>query len=433
MSSDSTELKIDVQEPKSWSRRLTVTVPAARVQRTRSAVTQQMTRNARLPGFRQGKLPSKVIEQRFGPSIEQETLDRTIQEAYREALEAQSFQPISQGQVEKVDYQPGSDLVFEVAFEVQPTIELATTSGFTATRPSSEVGEDEVDSVLERIREDRAVLRPVEEGAKPDFGDMVTVQITELDPDGAPKEGEESRSFRFALGEGQAIPAIEESIMTLVPGTEGNFTVRYPEDFPDETLRGQEQFLRIELNEAKRKELPEVTDEFVQSLGDFADIAALKERIRSDLAEEATRRAEAEVRGQLISQIIEANPFEVPDSMVERYLDYMTGHSHAEGQKHNHTPEEEERISQFRQTVRPQAEASLKHMLVIDRLAEREGLQATQDEVDERVEKLAEQHGLSASEVWIQLEKSGQLETLEREITEDKVFDYLKSQNTVTE
>jgi len=429
----SSELKIDVQEPKSWSRRLTVTVPAARVQRTRSAIAQQMARNARLPGFRQGKLPSKVIEQRFGPSIEQETLDRTIQEAYREALESQSFQPISQGQVQKIDYQPGTDLVFEVEFEVQPTIELATVSGFSATRPSAEVGEDEVDSVLERVREDRATLRPVEEGAKPDFGDMVTVQITELDPDGAPKEGEEPRSFRFALGEGQAIPAIEESIMTLVPGTEGNFTVRYPEDFPDEALRGQEQFLRIELQEAKRKELPELTDEFAQSLGDFADLAALRERIVADLKEEATRRSEAEVRGQLMEQLLEANPFEVPDSMVERYLDYMTGHSHAEGEKHTHTPEEEERISQFREAVRPQALTSLKHMLAVDRLAEREGLQATQDEVDERVEQLAAQHGRSASEIWIELEKSGQLEQLEREITEDKVFDFLKSQNTVTE
>lgn len=429
----SSELKIDVQEPKSWSRRLTVTVPAARVQRTRSAIAEQMARNARLPGFRQGKLPSKIVEQRFGPSIEQETLDRTIQEAYREALDSQTFQPISQGQVQKIDYQPGSDLVFEVEFEVQPTIELATVSGFTATRPSSEVGEDEVNSVLERIRDDRATLRPVEEGQKPDFGDLVTVKITELDPDGAPKEGEEPRTFRFVLGEGQAIPAIEESIITLASGEQGNFTVRYPDDFPDEALRGKEQFLRIELDEAKRKELPELTDELAQSLGDFADLAALKERILSDLKEEATRRAELDLRAELINQVIAANDFEVPDSMVERYLDFMTGHSHANGEQHHHTPEEEEQISQFREVLRPQAVASLKQMLVVDRLAEREGLKATQDEVDARVEKLAEQNGISASQAWIQLEKGGQMETLEREITEDKVFDYLKSQNTVTE
>jgi trigger factor len=146
MSSDTNGLKITVQEPQSWSRRLNITVPAERVKRTRSGVAAQIARNARIPGFRKGKLPTSVIEKRFGPSIEQETLDRLIQDAYREALQSQEFNPITQGKVDNVQYEPGADLVFEVEFEVRPEIQLERLSGFTVTRPSLEVGEEDAES-----------------------------------------------------------------------------------------------------------------------------------------------------------------------------------------------------------------------------------------------------------------------------------------------
>ena len=183
----------------------------------------------------------------------------------------------------------------------------------------------------------------------------------------------------------------------------------------------------------RHKELPEADDEFARSVGEFEDMTALRERIRTDLQEDSSRRAQAEVRRQLLDQIVEANPFEVPGSLVDRYLDHMTGHSHAdgEGERHQHTPEEEERISQIRSALRPEAENNIKRMMVIEKIAEQQEIRASQDEIDARVAELAEKHGRSESEVWLQLEKSGQLEALEREMTEDKVFEYLESQNTV--
>jgi len=143
-------------------------------------------------------------------------------------------------------------------------------------------------------------------------------------------------------------------------------------------------------------------------------------------------RPEGALRDGLIGQVLEANPIEVPNSMVERYLDFMTGQGEQRGAKKRTLPaEQEERISQLRQVMRPQAEASLKRMMVVEALADREQLRATQDEVDARVESLAEQHGRSPSDVWLELEKSGQLQALESEITEEKVFDWLRRQNTI--
>jgi trigger factor len=428
----STDLKVAVQDTeKSWNRRLSITVPADRIQRTRSSVASQLSRNASLPGFRKGKLPQRVIEQRYGAAIEQETLDRTIQEAYREALEREGIVPITQGAVENIQYEPGTDLVFDVAFEVRPEPTLERVSGFTVARPSSEVGDEEVDSVLERLRDDRAVWHPVEGGAKPDLGDQVLVEITAREADAEEDEEPTPRPYRFVLGEEQAIPAVEEAIMSLEPGQEGDFTVRFPDDFPDEAQAGKTQHMHIRLDEVKRKEVPALDDELARSVGDFDDLAALRARILEDLKADAERRAEAEVRGQLLDQIVEANAFEVPDSMVERYTDFML--RVPQEKQREMSAEEAEQMAKVRESVRPQSEWSIKRMLVVDQIAEREGLSATQDEIDERIEELAEQHDQSPSEIYIQLEKSGQLETLEREIMEDKVFDFLKGQNTVTE
>jgi trigger factor len=422
------DLQIDVQEPASWRRRLSITVPAERVQRVRRKVTAQIAGNVRLPGFRKGKMPSSLLEKQFGPAIHQETVDRVVQEAYREALDSQSFQPISQGQVGDVEYAGGdAPLTFHVEFEVQPTLELARTGGFVIQRPPEEVGQDEVDSVLERLRDERGTRHPLEEGT-PDYGDTVKVAIERLDAPEGEAAGEEE--YAFELGAGQAIPDIEQAIITLAPGEEGEFTVRFPDDFPDEAQRGVEQRLRIRLLSGERKELPPLDDAFAAEMGDFETLDALRDRVRADLQGEARRRGQEELRSRLIHELVEANPFDVPDSMVDRYVAFMMGED-PDAQKKRRTPEQEEQISQFRQLVRPQAEAALKRMLVVEHIADREGLRASAEDVDARVEALAEARGRSPGDTWLELEKSGRMQALESEITEDKVFDYLLRQNTV--
>jgi trigger factor len=204
-SATTTPLQVSVQEPTSWSRRVSITVPAERVNRTRTAVTTQIARNVRLPGFRKGHIPQRILEKQFGPSIEQETLDRVIQEAYREALDQEGLRPITQGMIDNVHYHDNAELHFEAEFEVQPEVKLARLSGFTATQPPSEVGEDEVDSVLERLRDERGVWQPRAEGEKADWTDQVLVEITPRAEEGDEEEPE-TNTYRFVLGEGPGDP-----------------------------------------------------------------------------------------------------------------------------------------------------------------------------------------------------------------------------------
>lgn len=424
-------LTVTVEQPSSFARRLSITVPQARVERVRRVVAQQVTRNVRLPGFRKGHVPQSMMDKQFGPTIQQETVDRLIQETYPEALEQENIRPIVQGQVTDVHLHEGGELHYHVDVEVQPEIRLDRTSGFVVPVPSADVGDDEVDAVLERMRSERAESVLVED-RKPGAGDEVQVRITPQAKAG--EDAPEAEEFRFVLGEGQAIPGIEDAIQTLSPGDEGEFDVTFPEDFGDPDQAGTTQHLTIGVVELKERRFPELDDAFAATVsnGDVDTLAGLRERILEGMRAESRQRAEQGYRDALLGEIAEANNVEVPESMVQNYLDYMTSGMTGQpgGKRPKRSPEQEERFSQFREMLRPQAEGTIRRMLVVETLADREGLRATQDDVDARVEQLAEQHGQSPSDVWLQLEKSGQLQQVEADITEGKVLEWLRSHNT---
>jgi len=392
-------------------------VPGERVQRERQEVARRLAKRIRIPGFRQGKVPTNVVERQFGAAIDQEALERVVSEAYREALEREQFQPITQGEVENIDYSPGSDLTFDVEFEIRPVIELERLGGFEIRRERPDVTEEEVDRVIERVREQQAVWHPVEDES-PLVGDMVAVEITPL---GEGAEEAKPRQYQIVLGEGEAVPSVEEAIRTLKPGEEQEFTLELPDPEGGEGATREDR-ARIKLIEARRPELPELDDEFARSVGDFEDLATLRSRVREDLEKEADAEAERGVRQRLLDAIIEANPFDVPDSLVNQYLQRLI--SPRQGA-------DSERVAEAMEMARPAAEHALRRIMVIERVAELEGLHATSAEVDDRVEEIAERQGRPVGEVWAQLQKSGQLSRLEEEITENKVFEYLKSQSTI--
>ncbi len=418
MAIDTSELKIAVEEPRTWARRMRITVPGERVLRERREVAKKLARQVKLPGFRKGKVPPHIMERQYGAAIEQEAVERVVGEAYREALQQQQFEPITQGEVDNIEYQAGSDLTFVVEFEIRPVIELNRIGGFEIERERPEVTDAEVDRVIERVREQQAVWHPLE-AETPVNGDMVVVEIT---PAGDGVEGAKPRQYQIVLGEGQAVSSVEEAIRTLKPGEEQEFTLELPDPEAETEGATREDRARIKLIEARRPELPELDDEFARSVGDFEDLATLRARVREDLEKEADAEAERGVRNRLLDAIVEANPFDVPDSLVKQYLERIIsprGEANAE------------RLAEAMEVAQPAAEHALKRMMVIQRVAELEGLHATSAELDARVEELAARQARPVGEVWAQLQKSGQLSRLEEEITENKVFDYLKAQSTI--
>jgi trigger factor len=347
-------------------------------------------------------------------------LDKVIGDSYRIALQSQELEPISEGQVEDVKYEPREELTYSISFDVQPVIELERLGGFTVQRPKLEVVDDDVKKVLQRLRDQNGVWKPLEEGVAED-GNLVTLQIQRLEngePVGDP------RPYEIVLGEGEAIPEVEEAIRTLAVGETGDFTVTFPDDFSDESRRGEKEHLRVSLDARKTRELPELTDEFAKSMGEFENLEELTARVREDLEKEAEGQAENVVKGQLVENLLEANPFEVPRSMAERYMETVLGDT---------SKLDPEVVAQTQESLRPEAEKAVKRILLIERVADLQGLKASEDEVDDRVQEIAMKNDLKPGQVYSNLQKAGNLEALEREITETKVWDFLKEQSTVQE
>jgi trigger factor len=411
------ELKIEIEKPATWSRRLTITVPAERLEQEKQTTARRLAQKVKLPGFRKGKVPANVLERRFGPAIEQETVERVINEAYREAVQREKLQPITQAAIENIDYSAGSDLTFRVDFEVRPEIELNRLGGFRVQRAVQPVGEEAVDRVVQRLREQHATWHGLTDES-PVLGDMGVVEITPIDNGvaGAP------RRYQIFLGEGQVRPEIEERIRTLKPGEQGEFDIDLPENADDPSSGYKTHHLRVNLVEARRPQYPEVTDDFARGLGEFSSVADLRERVRGDLERESESQSSQDARRQLLDQILQANPFEVPDSMIDRYLEQMI---------RPRKGEEEGRIAELRQAARPAAEQALRRMMVIDRVAEIEGLEPTPDELDSRYEELSGRYGRSAREIRAQLKKEGREHEVEETLTEEKVFRYLESLSTI--
>lgn len=420
MNLDASTLQISVEENERWRRTMSVTVPASVVQAEEQKAAQKIASRANLKGFRKGRVPPKVIESRFGGALRQEALDKLIGAAYRQALAVEELRPISEGELEDVEYQPEQDLTFSIAFDVAPRFEVERIGGFVVERSVQPVPDEQIDEVLARIQEQNGVWQPVEEGT-PTVKDLVSVTITRLDESGEPVD--EGREYDVVIGQGDAIPDIEQAIQTLEPGESGDFDVAFPEDFPDESRQGDSEKVRIELRALRTMDVPELDDDLARQVGDFETLDELRAKVREDMEKEAEQQADGQVRARLVDLLIEANPFDVPESMVRRYADGLIGDQDV--------PEEQR--ARFHEQIRPQAERAVKRILVIERIAEMQGLAATEEDVDRRVEEIAEANDTDAAKVYAQLQKSGRLESLERELTEKAVFDFLKEQSEITD
>ena len=400
------------------SKNLRVTIPVERVEEATSKAVRQYAKRARLPGFRQGKAPDAVVRRRYSNESRQWVIEEVIREGWEEAKTAESLKPISDPSIRNLKFEEGQPVEFELLVEVRPELSLGRLGGFTLTRTIPPVTDAMVADQLGRLREQRATWLPVE-GAKPAPGEMVRVDVAPIE-DG---EIREAQPYTMVLGDGQALPALEEKIMTLLPGQTIDTEVRFPDDHPDESRRGATRSVRLTLHEVKRQELPALDDALAREVGDFETLEALRDAVRADLATAAAREADASVREQLVQQLIEANRIEAPASMVDRMLHsllhaYEVGHDKAE---------------QFNAEFRPVAAAQVRRELLLSAVAEQHELKATEAEVDARIARIAEQRKATPAQIYSSLEQAKRLPELTRSITEEKVFDFLLSQSTVTE
>jgi trigger factor len=399
------------------SRRLQISVPTETVASYEDRAARKYASQVTLPGFRVGKAPPSMVRKKFADAIRQEAIELVINEAFKEVVERESLKLASQPHVHDLKSEPGKPLEFELHCELRPELTLGRVEGLTVTRRESPVTDELIEERIEKLREQKGDWTPVED--KPSPGDMVTVMLSTADDDGSMPEG---REYRLVLGGGQAIAGIEELIMEAAPGETVERAVRWPDDFPDEAQRGTTKNARVVVKDVKRKSLPALDDAFAREVGDFDTLEALRAAVRVDMGTHAKREADADVRAQLIEQIVAANTFDVPNSWVNQLIEgYMQMYGVPDAEK-----------QRFAVEFRPMAEKQVRRDLVIDTLAERESLAASAADVDARIEEMAKARNADPGQVYAQLQKAGRLQEIEREVTEERVFAWLLERNPIS-
>ena len=369
---------------------LEIEVPADRFDRAVRDAVGRLSRRTRVAGFRPGKAPRPILERVLGPTaVIDEAVEELVQQAYRDAIVEQGIVPLANADVEIVDAEEGKPLRFKATVPVRPEVSLGDYGSFNFTPEIEEIDGPKVDKVVEELRDQNAQLAAVEDRAAQN-GDWAVIGFTGTQ-DGMAFEGGQTERMPLILGEDRLIPGFEANIVGLKPGDETEFDITFPEDYPEPTLAGQVAHFRVDLKELREKILPDADDAFAQSMGDYANIAALKADITDRLGRNALDRARHEFSDKIIEYAVANATIDLPDVLIDQEVEVM--HDEFRTSVARQGIGEEAYLKATGQTeadlhaeFRPRAEQRTKVLLVLSKIAEEEGIDVPDAEIEAQIE-----------------------------------------------
>jgi trigger factor len=421
-------MKTDLVDVNDTRKQLTIEIPPDVVDAQIERIARDYSRKARIPGFRPGKAPARVIKQRFKDQILHDVAHDLIPRAVDDALRERGVEAIDTPDIRDVTLEEGRSLTFTAAFDTLPAFEPRSYSSLALRRPSVAVGEEAVDHALQRLRERAARYEPVEGRGLAD-GDTATVDLERRTAEG---ETDPRQDVTVEIGSKANPPGFDESLLGLDAGATKAFTVHYPADYATAELAGTEVSYSVTVKAIKRRVLPELDDEFAKDLGSFETLAALRARVRDDLEHEARHAAERELRGELRRQLAAWLPFEVPASLVDREVDRRLGDLAGRLMDQNIDPRRTGiDWDAFRDSQRDAAREAVASAIVLDEVARREGIEVAETDVEREVERYAERSGRSPVAVRAALEKEGGLSRVRAGLRQEKSIDFVLAHATI--
>jgi trigger factor len=425
-------MKTDLVDVNETRKNVRVEIPSEVVDAEIDRIARDYSRKARIPGFRPGKAPARVIKQRFKDQILHDVAHGLIPRAVDDALRERGVEAVDTPDIRDVTVEEGQALTFTASFDTVPSFEPGDYATVSLRRPSSQVEEAAVEQALQRLRERAARFEPVEDRAVAE-GDTVTLDIDrsggndtagEAGASGAKKE--RHTDVAVELGAKANPPGFDQELQGLETGATKSFTTHYPADYPIGELADTDVSYTVTVKDIKRRVLPELDDEFAKDLGDFQTLDALKARVRDDLEHEARHAAEREVRAALMKQLAARVPFEVPASLIERELDRRLEEFARRLIDQNVDPRQAGiDWNAFRESQREVAREAVAGAIVLDEVARREHLDVSAEDMDREIERYAERSGRSAAAVRAGLEKEGGLSRVSAGLRRDKAVDFL--------
>ena len=375
---------------------LEVELPAERLTRAVDEAVRHLSRRTRVPGFRPGKAPRALLERQLGPgAVLDDAVDHLVQEAYREALRQEDLLPLTNAEVDVVQAEEGKPLIFKATVQVRPEVQLGDYKQFNFKPDIETIDDARVDKVVEELRDQNATLAAVEDrGAKE--GDYAVISFTGT-RDGEPFEGGSSERMPLILGQERLIPGFEANLIGLEVGGRTEFDITFPDDYPEPELAGKPAHFAVELRELREKVLPDLDDDFVQSLGSYADLDALRADIRSRLERNALDHARHEFADKIIEYAVANATLELPDILVEQEVEVM--HDEFRGTLARQGIDQAAYLkavgkedSDLHADFRPGAEKRVRTLLVLSNVAEVEGVEVPDAEVEAEIERGRERY-----------------------------------------
>jgi trigger factor len=423
-------------------REIQIEIPVADVNRQTDSLIQKYQKVARIPGFRRGHVPASIIRQRFSEEIKTDMVEALIPRYFRQEAERLGIHPVSQPRVTDLHLHDGEPLRFKAAFEVLPEIKLEGYKELRADKPEIAVSESDVENALADLRERHASFNPVEGRALAD-GDFAQVSL-----DGNPKPGESESETKAGTkpGEGQPVhmdevlveiagkdtmPEFTEHLRGASAGDERTFDVNYPEDTQDKRLAGKTFSYSVKVQSIKQKSLPELNDEFAKQLGEFQTMDDVRKAIRAQMESERKHQAQHEAKEKLVGELIQRNDFEVPDSLIEQQIDIRLERGLRALAAQGLTAEQMKKmdLTRLRAGQREQAIHDVKAALLLERVAEEENVQVSDEELNQELESLARQSKQTSEAVRARLTRDGGLDRIRTRIRNEKTLEFLYHQS----
>jgi trigger factor len=405
-------------------RELELEIPAEEVQKAVERVARDFAKVARVPGFRPGKAPLPLIRRRFADGIKDEVLQALVPEQIDKAVKDQNLLPITQPQVDRVDYAENGPVKFHAVFEVLPEFELGTYKDLDVEIESAEVTDADIEKTLSDSRERAATFVPIE-GRALAKGDYAQLKLM-----GTPAAGGDpiqADNVLCHLGAEETFEAFNDNLVGAQPGEHRNFDVSYPEDYPDKKLAGKSYAYAVDVTGIKEKKVPELNDEFAKDVSDSATLDELRGKIRQGLEAERDQRRSAAIRDALLAKIVAAHDFPAPEALVENQMNVRMERAIRSLAAQGLDPRavNVDWVA-LRNRQRDRAVEDVKAELLLDRIATAENIDASDEDVEREIAALAERSNESAAAVRASLTKQGALDRMKSKLRSDKALAWLE-------
>ena len=420
------DININITDEKNCRKVVTVEIARERFGGEKERVLKGLLKEVTLPGFRKGKAPAHIVKQRFDETIRSEALKNILPQAYGHIVEQEKLEPIGDPVFSEVKEEEAGNLVFKMDIEVVPRFELEDYAGVKVDPEPVDVSSEEVENVLKNLQEREAEYVVVDRPAA--SGDLVTLDYAPIGLDDEPDEKKRVSDYPAQLGVGHLFPEFDAAIAGKPAGFTGRVEIAYPEDYGSEELAGRRVHYQFTVKEVKEKHLPPLDDEFAHSVEEkIKDLKGLREDIEKRMRGEKERESKRKREERAIDLILERNPFEVPFTMIERYRKELEAEDDRRRQSMGGPPDlDEEHTKQRDELFEKVSTRNIKRYFVLERIAEREEIEVSEEEVDGELEKLGEESGRPVEEVRKYFKKeSEQLARLKNSLREQKIMEII--------